>query len=63
MTAEQLGKLFQPLFTTKARGIGPGLVVVKNLTQANGGRVEVQSELGKGAVFAITLPSGRSNAA
>ena len=53
---EALPKLFQPLFTTKARGIGLGLVVVKNLTQANGGRVEVQSEVGKGSLFSITLP-------
>ena len=53
---DMLPKLFQPLFTTKARGIGLGLVVVKNLTQANGGRVEVQSEVGKGTLFSITLP-------
>jgi signal transduction histidine kinase len=57
MTPEQLGHLFQPLFTTKARGIGLGLVVVKNLTQANGGKVDVQSEVGKGSVFSITLPT------
>ncbi|MDD5057352.1 MAG: ATP-binding protein [Sideroxydans sp.] len=56
MTAEQLNRLFQPLFTTKARGIGLGLVVVKNLTQANGGTVEVESEPGKGTMFSITLP-------
>ncbi|MBU6995728.1 two-component system sensor histidine kinase NtrB [Ferrovum myxofaciens] len=56
MTSEQLGKLFQPLFTTKARGIGLGLVVVKNLTQANGGEIEVKSEAGKGTTFFITLP-------
>ena len=59
MTPEQLGKLFQPLFTTKARGIGLGLIVVKNLTQANGGAVEVQSEVGKGTTFSITLPGDR----
>ncbi len=58
ITPEQMDKLFQPLFTTKARGIGLGLVVVKNLTQANGGRVEVQSEAGKGSVFTVTLPKG-----
>jgi signal transduction histidine kinase len=52
-----MGHLFQPLFTTKARGIGLGLVVVKNLTEANGGRVEVQSEPGKGTTFTVTLPS------
>ncbi len=63
MTHEQLGRLFQPLFTTKARGIGLGLVVVKNLTEANGGKVEVQSEPGKGATFSITLPvAGREGA-
>lgn len=56
MTAEQQGKLFQPLFTTKARRIGLGLVVVKNLTQINGGSVAVQSEVGKGSVFSVTLP-------
>ena len=61
MTAEQQAKLFQPMFTTKARHIGLGLVVVKNLTQANGGSVEVQSEVGKGTTFSITLP-GESSA-
>jgi len=55
MTPEQLGHLFQPLFTTKARGIGLGLVVVKNLTEANGGTVEVESEAGKGTMFTVTL--------
>ena len=54
---EVLSKLFQPLFTTKARGIGLGLVVVKNLTRNNGGKIEVTSEPGKGTTFTITLPS------
>ncbi|MDO8310805.1 MAG: ATP-binding protein, partial [Sideroxyarcus sp.] len=65
MTAEQLGKLFQPLFTTKPRGIGLGLVVVKNLTQANGGTVAAQSEVGLGTTFTVTLPTddvGRASA-
>lgn len=54
---EVLANLFQPLFTTKARGIGLGLVVVKNLTQANGGTVKVESKVGKGTLFAVTLPA------
>lgn len=57
---EHQAKLFQPMFTTKARRIGLGLVVVKNLTQANGGSVEVKSAPGKGSVFIVTLPSGGS---
>jgi PAS domain S-box-containing protein len=54
---EVLPNLFQPLFTTKARGIGLGLVVVKNLTEGNDGTIEVQSKLGEGTTFSIVLPS------
>ena len=62
ITPEGMARLFQPLFTTKTRGIGLGLVVVKNLTEANGGTVEVQSEVGKGTSFSVTLPASRSAA-
>jgi signal transduction histidine kinase len=55
---EHLPRLFQPMFTTKARRIGLGLVVVKNLTQVNGGSVEVESAQGKGSTFSVTLPGG-----
>jgi two-component system NtrC family sensor kinase len=52
-------KLFQPLFTTKTKGIGLGLVVCKNLVEANGGSIEVESEVGQGTTFTVVLPVER----
>ncbi len=53
---ENLGKIFEPLFTTKAKGIGLGLAVSKNLVETNGGSIEVESEVGKGSTFTMKLP-------
>jgi len=49
-------KIFEPLFTTKARGIGLGLAVVKRLLEANGGRITVESTLGQGSRFLVRFP-------
>jgi two-component system CheB/CheR fusion protein len=51
------GKLFTPLFTTKAKGQGFGLAVVKRLTEVLGGSVTFESEVGKGTKFILRLPS------
>ncbi len=56
ITPENMQKLFEPLFTTKTRGIGLGLAVSRKLTEANGGRIEVESEPGKGSTFTLWLP-------
>ena len=48
--------LFKPLFTTKSKGQGLGLAVVKRLTEALGGTVTFESQEGKGAKFIIELP-------
>ncbi len=53
---ENLTKIFEPLFTTRARGIGLGLAVSRKLVEANGGRIEVKSEPGKGSSFSVYLP-------
>jgi PAS domain S-box-containing protein len=50
-------KLFMPLVTTKAKGQGFGLAVVKRLTEGMGGTVSFESELGNGTKFIIQLPS------
>ncbi len=55
---ENLEKLFQPLFTTKAEGVGLGLVIVKTLVEGHGGSIETRSEVGKGSTFTVRLPTG-----
>ena len=57
--SENLEKLFEPLFTTKARGIGLGLAIVRLLVEGHGGSIDVQSEAGKGSTFSIRLPKSR----
>jgi PAS domain S-box-containing protein len=50
-------KIFAPLFTTKSKGQGFGLAVVKRMTEALGGTITFESEEGKGTKFSIRLPS------
>jgi PAS domain S-box-containing protein len=49
--------LFTPLFTTKAKGQGLGLAVVKRLIEAMNGSITFESEPGKGTTFKVTLPA------
>jgi C4-dicarboxylate-specific signal transduction histidine kinase len=53
---ESMAKLFEPLFTTRAKGLGLGLTVVRILVEANGGSIEMESEEGKGSMFTVGLP-------
>jgi signal transduction histidine kinase len=48
-------KLFQPLVTTKAKGMGMGLAVCKRLLEAQGGQIEIESEQGIGTVVIIKI--------
>lgn len=55
--AEQnLAKLFEPLFTTKAKGLGLGLAITRRLIEQNGGSIKVSSTVGKGSTFMVSLP-------
>jgi len=58
ISPENAEKIFEPLFTTKTKGIGLGLAVCKKLIEANGGKIEVESDgvPGKGSIFTVWLP-------
>lgn len=50
------GKLFTPMFTTKSKGQGFGLAVIKRMAEALGGTVTFESQEGKGTTFTMRLP-------
>lgn len=55
---ENLSRIFDPFFTskTKERGMGLGLSITKKIVERHNGSIDVESEVGKGTVFIITLP-------
>jgi signal transduction histidine kinase len=57
---EHIEKVFEPLFTTKARGIGLGLAVSRTLARANNGELTVTSPPGEGARFRLILQAAES---
>jgi PAS domain S-box-containing protein len=56
ISEENMSKLFTPLFTTKAKGIGMGLAICKNIVEQHNGTIEVKSKVGQGTTFTIKLP-------
>lgn len=54
--AEQLGHIFEPLYTTKPEGTGLGLYIVQEIMAAHAGHVTVESAIGQGTTFTLTLP-------
>jgi len=53
---ETLSRIFSPLFTTKAQGMGFGLAICKRIVEAHGGTIGVETAVNKGTTFTITLP-------
>jgi PAS domain S-box-containing protein len=56
MSRDVVAKIFTPLFTTKAQGMGFGLAICKRIIEAHGGKISVESAQNKGTTFTITLP-------
>ena len=60
MSAEFINRsLFRPFQTTKKSGLGIGMFQSRMIVEAHGGRIEVESEVGKGTVFRVWLPLQR----
>ncbi len=53
---ERINQIFQPFFTTKKKGTGLGLMIVQRSVREQGGRIEVESNVGAGTTFRIWLP-------
>lgn len=56
---EHLPKLFEPLFTTKTRGLGLGLAICQDIAQQHGGYIHVITQIGVGTTFALEIPIDR----
>lgn len=56
LSSEVATRIFEPFFTTKPTGIGMGLAISRALTEANGGKLWLESDNGSGAAFHFTLP-------
>jgi len=56
ISKKTMDKLWTPLFTTKAKGMGFGLAICKRIIEAHGGSISVKSARGKGTTFNVTIP-------
>jgi len=61
MSKTQLSRIFEPFFTTKTdEGTGLGLPICRDIVAEHGGRLDVESELGRGSRFTVRLPGNRA---
>ena len=55
---ENLGKIFEPFYTTKNQGLGLGLSIARAIMERHGGRIDAHSEPGSGTNFILVIPGG-----
>ena len=53
---EQLNRIFEPFYTTKKKGSGLGLMIVQRIVRAHNGRMDLDSDVGRGTTFRIWFP-------
>ena len=53
---EQINRIFEPFYTTKKKGTGLGLMIVQRIVRAHDGRIELESNVGRGTTFRVWLP-------
>ena len=56
ISAEQIGQIFEPYYTTKEQGSGLGLMIVQQIVREHGGTMEIESDEGHGTTVRIKLP-------
>jgi len=56
---DQVGRIFDPFFTTKKKGTGLGLATCHAIVAEHGGRIDLETEVGKGTKVVVRLPTGR----
>lgn len=62
LDGDEVGRLFEPFYTTKQKGTGLGLTIVSRLVEQNGGHIDVTSVKGEGTTFSVRFPVAHEGA-
>jgi signal transduction histidine kinase len=62
ISPDSIEKIFEPFFSKRAGGTGLGLAIARQMVENHGGKIEVDSQLGKGTTFRIRLPRRHARA-